>query len=335
MAGNSGIAGKEDVSSGRSRMPTEAHDEGNGVKGPNRFKSMKGLVAGLAVVAGAVSGSCASDKSAPPPAIPALDGGAKSDGGEAGSDSGGAAGTDTAKGGDTATEGGSAGTDTGGAFDGGSAGVDGGQAGDTATEGGDTATDTGGSAGTDSADGGAGIFTDPDGGKTSTDTGGSAGIDGGQAGDTATDTGGSAGTDTGFGGTDTGGATYDGGSAGIDGGQAGDTATEGGSDTGPQVCQQATTGHYSGLINKDSVAQDGGVVDGSVNVGGYKIEYLGKSKFDAKFRVSCGGVVDAAEVSVTLGQTATVVTDEGKKITITPISAGDSVVNATVDVTNN
>jgi len=219
------------------------------------------------------------------------------DGGTGGTDSGGYAGDTSTETGGTDSSGGNGGTDS----NGGSGGTD--SSGGNVSDGGaDTAT-----GGTDTSTGGS-----DSGGGAGTDTGGFAGIDGGQAGDTATE----GGSDTGgSGGTDSGGAVNDGGVVN-DGGEAG-------TDSGGPACTEATADSYSGVITSGTPKP----------VGGYVIEYMGKSGFNTQFRISCGGSVIDEELTCMLGQVTTkVVEADHMSISIKPISAGETTVQAEINV---
>jgi hypothetical protein len=144
-----------------------------------------------------------------------------------------------------------------------------------------------------------------------------------------TDTGSDTGTDTDSGtqtdsGTDTDSGTQTDSGTDTDSGTVTDSGTD--TDSGPALCAEA-------------LAVEGGTFEGYMvsgtpqTVGGYVIEYLGKNgSGDALFRISCGGDVVEASFACPIGLETEKETAEGRKISITPISANATVSHATVSV---
>lgn len=148
-------------------------------------------------------------------------------------------------------------------------------------------------------------------------------LDGGCTSDGGHDAGvgGDAGHDSGVGGE----AGYDagvGGDAGHDSGVGG----EAGADAGPVVCAEATTGYYSGMIYAGS----------PMNVGGYVWEYAGiDASGNILLNVSCGGnVVETAYPFPEDVATLLVITNDGKKATVTPHSGNTNGTKVTIEVQN-
>jgi hypothetical protein len=116
----------------------------------------------------------------------------------------------------------------------------------------------------------------------------------------------------------------------VDGGQGGQDSgvSDGGADAGPAACAIATTGSYSGYVNKVS----------PVVVGGYSFLYTGKSTSDggvesANYSIVCGGATVNNDMACQLGvETPLEVPADGKKITVKPTQAGAGSSVATIKV---
>jgi hypothetical protein len=89
------------------------------------------------------------------------------------------------------------------------------------------------------------------------------------------------------------------------------------------ACLTASAGFFNGYLTSGTPQL----------VGGYSFDYIGKSGSDALLDISCGGAVTVSAQKCPIGLTTTInVAQDGKKITIVPVSANATVVNISITV---